>query len=266
MTRSLALLPLLAVIAACSEPQKAELTDEEFATMADGVPVPVPENPEAKAVSVTEEDELARFVFAYPAEAAAIAKLKALLDQRLAKARADIRDTAEAEKRIRQETGGPFNGLFSSSLYDVWGNSHRLLSLLGEIETYTGGAHGNRGTVALLWDRVLEKPIDATMLFGDATVRDAVLKDAFCKKLEAERRRRVGTVPDDSMFANCPTLDSITIVPFDDDKDAKFDHLVLFADPYVAGAYAEGTYQISLPVDRAIGAAIVDPYRSEFGQ
>ena len=58
----------------------------------------------------------------------------------------------------------------------------------------------------------------------------------------------------------------MTIVPVDDNGDGSFDTFRLIADPYVAGAYAEGDYRIELPATRARIAEIAEPYRSAFGQ
>ena len=266
MTKSLALLPLLFVLHACSEPEEVELSDEDFARMAEGIPVPAPENPDAEAFEKTLKDELIDFTFAYPAEAAAIAKLRKDLDSKFETSLSELRAMAQQEAEMREKMGMNFGGLYSKSVYTTQGNSERFLSLLGEIETYTGGAHGNRGTVAIFWDRVTEKPVDAAVLFGDADRRDGALRAAFCQELEVKRRSRVGDVPDDSMFSQCPDLDAVTIVPVDGNDDGSFDTFRLIADPYVAGAYAEGDYRIELPATRARIAEVAEPYRSAFGQ
>lgn len=266
MTRSLVFLPLLAVLSACSEPDPVELSDEDFTRMAEGLPVPAPENPDAKAFKQEIKDELIDFTFAYPAEAAAIAKLKLDLDKKLESSLRELREFAVDQAEYRKEQGFPFNGLYSKSIYTVAGNAERFLSLLGEIETYMGGAHGNRSTVAIFWDRVTEKLVDIAVLFGNADRRDAALRAEFCEQLEVARRSRIGDVPDDSMFGACPDLDAVTIVPMDSNGDGSFDTLRLIADPYVAGAYAEGDYRIDLAVTRARKAEIAEPYRGAFGQ
>lgn len=262
----LALAPLLLFLSACSEPDRVELSDEDFTRMAEGLPVPAPENEDAEAVNVAEKDELVDFAFSYPAEAAAIAKLKIELDEKMEKARTEIRAMAADEAKWRKEEGLAFAGLYSKSAYSMLGSSERLLSLLGEIETYTGGAHGNRGTVAILWDRVSERSVDAAVLFGDADGRDAALGKEFCAELEQQRRQRIGEVLDDSMFASCPDLDAVTILPVDADGDGRFETVRLIADPYVAGAYAEGDYRVDLAMTPARIAAVAEPYGAAFGQ
>lgn len=231
----------------------------------DDVPVPLPEVEDAQAVEIAQQDELAEFKFAYPAEAAAIPRLKQDLDDKLAAAREEIRAMAQSEKEMREEMGGTFNGLFSQTRYTTLGDGERLLSLLGEISTYTGGAHPNSGSVTLLWDRILEKPIDSAVLLGGADSRDTALRPAFCEKLAAEQLKRRGMLID-GMFGECPDLDQITIVPTDEDGDGKFDALLMVADAYVAGPYAEGDYRITVPVTPTVRGAIAEDYRADFTQ
>ncbi|MBW0144705.1 PdaC/SigV domain-containing protein [Sphingomicrobium clamense] len=267
MSRStLAIACAALTIAACADEDKARLSDEDFARMAEGVPVNVPENPDAEAVDMRVEDERIDFRFAYPKAAAAIPRLKIMLDDKADRARREIVRAAENEAEMRAELGGTPVPMRSHTVYEVLGNHRRFLSLLATIETYTGGAHGNRGTSSLFWDRVTEKPVDAAVLFGNADGRDNALRKEFCEKLAAERRQRVGDVPDDSMFADCPDLDAITIVPVDGDGDGRFKIVRLIADPYVAGSWAEGEYRIDLAMLPDRVAAIAEPYRESFGQ
>lgn len=252
-------LPLLlaASLAACHDAPQPSTMDP------DDLPVPMPEDPDPEPVSVVQKDDLVDFAFSYPAEAAAIPQLKELLDEKLATARREIRATAEEEKAMREELGGPFNGLFSHTAYTTLGDAERLLSLLGEVSLFTGGAHPNHGTTALLWDRVLERPIDSAQLFGDATKRDALLRTDYCAALDAKRLEKRGAVIDG--FNDCD-LDAVTLVPVDGDGDRLFDGFRLIADPYVAGPYAEGDYRIDLPLTPALRAGIVETYRTAFGQ
>ena len=42
------------------------------------------------------------------------------------------------------------------------------------------------------------------------------------------------------------------------------DRIGLIADPYVAGSYAEGAYEVTLPVTRAIIGTVKPEYRGAF--
>ena len=43
-----------------------------------------------------------------------------------------------------------------------------------------------------------------------------------------------------------------------------FDRVGFLIDPYTAGPYAEGTYEVTLPVTRAILAAVKPEYAESF--
>ena len=66
------------------------------------------------------------------------------------------------------------------------------------------------------------------------------------------------------MFDDCPALSDIAIIPTDKSKDGRFDRFLLVASPYVAGPYAEGTYEIELPVTPELIAALKGDYRPSF--
>ena len=44
----------------------------------------------------------------------------------------------------------------------------------------------------------------------------------------------------------------------------KFDRVMLYAAPYVAGPYAEGDYEVELSVDDAIRQVVKARYRDDF--
>ena len=52
--------------------------------------------------------------------------------------------------------------------------------------------------------------------------------------------------------------------PVDKDKDGRFDEVEFVASPYTAGPYAEGEYELVLPVTRQLIAAIKPVYRASF--
>ncbi len=53
-------------------------------------------------------------------------------------------------------------------------------------------------------------------------------------------------------------------MPTDKDKDGRFERLLLTASPYVAGPYAEGSYEIELAVTTDLIAALKGDYRGSF--
>lgn len=257
---------MLPSLAACQDEPHTQLTDKEFEQMAEAAKVAPPENRDAQSVVIERQNELYEFGFSYPREAAAIAALDEMLRDQARGSEKEIEAMARKEAEIRRKQETPFHGLYSKTVFGLQGNTQRFLSLVSTVDVYTGGAHPNRGSDALLWDRVAEKPVDIAVLFGSADNRDAALRGDFCAKIEAARRDRVGDVPDDSMFADCPDLDSITIAPADSDGDGLFDRFHLIADPYVAGSWAEGDYEIDIPADAKIVTLVAQPYRDGFEQ
>lgn len=53
-------------------------------------------------------------------------------------------------------------------------------------------------------------------------------------------------------------------MPVDADGNGLFEALRFHADPYVAGAYAEGDYEVDVQFDDALLVALAEPYRAAF--
>ena len=94
--------------------------------------------------------------------------------------------------------------------------------------------------------------------------REGLTRSLYCKKLDAERRKRRQGEKIGGMFDDCPKYAELAIAAVDRDKDRRFDHIRFTASPYVAGPYAEGEYQIELPVTRQLMAALKPAYRASF--
>ena len=67
-----------------------------------------------------------------------------------------------------------------------------------------------------------------------------------------------------NQFDVCPPLSDLAIVPADIDHDGKFDRLRFLADPYVAGPYSEGDYEVTFAIQPAWLAAMKPEWRSSF--
>jgi hypothetical protein len=65
------------------------------------------------------------------------------------------------------------------------------------------------------------------------------------------------------MFSECPPLDELVILLGSSDRQA-INRIGLIAPPYVAGPYAEGSYEVTLPVTRAVLQAVKPRYRDAF--
>ena len=188
----------------------------------------------------------------YPALLAKIRRdREAQLKNRLEDARGDL-ELRKGEKD------------FAFHRHEFWrdwtaeGNAFPLLSLQSRVDDFTGGAHGNHGSSALLWDEKRDAEVGLDSLFGGSAKLWREIEVTYCSKLDEERRRR----KTDSV--GCPERKELTIVPVDSDFDYQFDSLRVIADPYVAGSYAEGFYIIALPITDALLKTIDPAYRDSF--
>ena len=254
-----AALPAL-LLAACG-PQ-APSPANEAATAA---PVATAARPPARAFSADEENELIEFHYAWSAEAAAVAPLVDRLGKDMAKVKAELIAGAQEDKAMREKQGIGFHGFMSSTDYETAGQSDRLLSLSAEAGSYTGGAHGNAGASALLWDRAAARQIQFAEIFTARANMDRLLTQRWCDALNKEREKKRGEpVGGGGMFDECPELDEIAIIPSDKDGNRRFETLAMVASPYVAGPWVEGSYEIELAMTTELLAALKGEYRGSF--
>ena len=219
----------------------------------------------AKAFEVEETTDLIEFEFSWSAEAAAVPRLVSRLEKEMAVAKADLIAGAQESKAMRTKRGDDFNRYSLSTSYKTAGQTPGLLSLQVETWTYTGGAHGYGGTAALLWDRIGAQQIKFADLFAQAANRDRVMTQRWCDALNVAREQKRGEpVGGGGMFDECPPLDDIAIIPADQNGNGRFERLLMVASPYVAGPYAEGSYEIELPVTANLIAVIGQEYRPSF--
>lgn len=184
-----------------------------------------------------------------------LASLKADRSSAYAKALAGARDDAS----FRRPKGFPFHAHEFWRDWTVAGQSDRLMALRSQTETFTGGAHGMHVTGLKLWDKAKQKEITFAVLFSSPDSYWPLLKPRFCAALARERMRRV-----QMESPSCPEASDLVLIPADTNSDWAFDTIEIVADPYVAGSYAEGRYEIRLPVTAAFIAALAPDYRSSF--
>jgi len=228
-------------------------------------PQPKPATPTPKAFEYEEKNDLIDFHFAWSAEAAAIPELVTRFQAEMAKAKDELAAGAKEDKAMRDKEGFDFHGYQSSTDYQTAGQSPRVLSLFVDASAYTGGAHLNHGTNALLWERQAAREIKIADLFAESANRDRLLTQRWCDALNKAREEKRGEpVTGNDMFDECPKLDEIAIVPTDKDGNGRFERLVLTASPYVAGPYVEGSYEIDLSVTADLIAALKADYQPSF--
>lgn len=259
-----ALLPAAALLAAACAQSGSDTTGPEQNS---ALPVPAARQGNAASKTVAEQSDLIEFSYAWPAAATAIAALNTRLESELAKDRTEALAGARDDKESRIGQDYPFNGHYFRKEWTVEGDTPRLLSLAAEIETFTGGAHGNQGYDSILWDRRAAQAIAFDDLFASPSAALEALTKDFCPALDkarAEKRQETLPLKGDDWMVSCPALDKQTLVPVDGDKDGRFETLRALIGPYEAGPYAEGSYEIDMPVTAAIRSLVKTDYADMF--
>jgi len=231
------------------------------------------EKSEPAITKIAKETKAYQYSFEWPAEVAAIPGLEKMLRSSAQEASAEFAANAEAEYRESVEAKDhwfPEVGYQLSRNYELSGKSDTILSLSGGWYTFTGGAHGNYGANAILWDLQQRREIEVADLF-DRVTEFVLMHPAMCTALNKDRaENRGGEKMDtsfdalDDAFNGCPKYDELTIWISDEDKNGRFDTFNFSADPYVAGPYAEGSYLVELPLSDRTVAAMKPQYRDSF--
>lgn len=231
------------------------------------IPAKAAPAPAAKAVKVTEKTNDYEFSFAYPAEAAAIPKLKAQLDKDMAESKAELAADTREYRKESKENDFPFMAYDLDVNWQKVANLPRFLSLSVWTYMFSGGAHGNSGSGALIWDRERDAEIKPLAFFSSPATLAAAMEKRYCAALDKERRKRRGDYADEpsgiAEFDSCPNPAEMTLLLGSSNGKA-FDRIGIIADAYVAGSYAEGPYEITLGFDKAMLAAVKAEYQPYF--
>lgn len=194
-------------------------------------------------------------------EAATQPALLASMRATALKAAVKARSDAAADAVSAQKSGFPFRPYETISDWSLAADTPHLLALAGETYSFTGGAHGNTGYAARIWDKTAKRSIPIDALFTDWPRAQAIIEPAFCKALAVEQRRRLGTEPLNDMNA-CPKLSEQPMLPWAGIGSRAAQLRVLVA-PYVAGSYAEGSYLITLPWPDTVRGLVKPAYRAD---
>lgn len=267
MRLCLFLIPLAMSSAGCTP---AEDYDEKVGVDASGNNTPSAvaradaTNANGRTVSV--ENELMDFSYAYPAAATDIEPLAAILDRRAETARSEVESLAEEDQAGAAEAEYEYRRHSFDANWKVVADLPGWLSLNANISTYTGGAHPNHGYDSLLWDKRSGEAVEPLALFRSASDLQNAIGGPFCAQLNEQRERRRGQPIDpasEDPFDSCPTIDELTVL-LGSSNGETFDRIGLLAAPYVAGPYAEGSYEFTVPVTTAVLDAIKPEYLKSF--
>lgn len=265
--RTMAMLGLGALLSACGgAPEQPAAPGNAAAPAVAATPVPVATPaPAARPSKTTLKTDNYRFEYSYPAAAAAIPALAAWFDARRAALKAELDKDTAAFRKEAADGDFEFRPYDSTTAWKVVTDTPRLLSLSAETYVYTGGAHGSPGYDALVWDKAAGKRLVPTELFTSTDAIQRALGTAFCAEIDRQRQARRGApvVRSDDPFDACPKVEEATLILGSSDRRA-IDRVGLLVGPYVAGPYAEGTFEVTLPVTDALVAAVKPGYRDAF--
>lgn len=191
-------------------------------------------------------------VAAYPA---LLAELRRDATERLAEAK-----QAAAEDRAARPADAPFFGHYFQQNWRVEADTSRLLSLVAETDTFTGGAHGMNFTGGVIWDKAGGKKLALPDLFTDWAAARRIIEPAYCRALDQEREQRRGQPTTGGMFDDCPPLleQTVTLASWNENPSGG---LKVYLDPYTAGPYAEGRYDIWVFPEPGLSTLVKPEYR-----
>lgn len=260
------------LLTACSSPDEiAAKTATASAAAGAGVQAADPATPPAAAHgaaaftdNATKGEAVRNFAYTWPAAVGAIPQLTRRFTAERDRLLADQK--ADWESALKEFSAEDCAGCVSRDFQKTWdvvADLPRFLSLSATFYEYTGGAHGNGAFEALVWDREDKAAIDPKAMFRSAAALQGALGPAWCKALEVERKTRLGPDHSDDGFFPCPPVSDLTVLVGSSDKQG-FNRIGLLAAPYVAGSYAEGPYEITLPVTPKVLAAVKPEYKAAF--
>lgn len=271
MRQALALAALGAV-AACSSPEViaqdtsvavARAQSSGAVAGADGSAAPGPY--QYNNSEKTDEGERT-FVYEWPRQVAEIPRLAAKLDKERKQALAEQMDYWAETLQSCPPDGMSCRSAAFEVKWQVVADTPRFLSLSNNFYTYTGGAHGMHGRGALLWDREAERSLTSLDFFASPFALGDAIGAAACKSLNREREARRGEpVPAGATeWPNqCPSMEE-TVVFLGSSNGTTFDRIGVYYGPYVAGSYAEGEFEFTLPVTKAVLSTVKPEYRAAF--
>lgn len=231
-----------------------EAAAAKFANRMAGAPEPVAAS---RPFELSEKSEWLEFAYAWPAEASAVPELAEKFRKEMGVDKADALKMAREDRKAAQQSDFPFHAHSLEKRWTVTANTPRFLALQSSTYSYTGGAHGMTGYNALLWDKARQRETSLEAVMTSPAAFATAIHDRFCAGLDKARakKRGVPVARGDDPFSEC--IDPMKEVLTPRSTDGKLiDGVTVVIGPYSAGPYAEGSYEVLLPVDAAMRRAI----------
>lgn len=225
-----------------------------------------PPAPAGQDRKVKESNDRYEFEYNYPAAADAIPALKAVLDADLAEQRAQLVTESREAAEDAKKSGYPFNAHSFSADWQVVTDLPGWLSLSATVSTYEGGAHPNHVFDAKLWDKTANREVAVLDLFTSKAALAKAIGPAFCDAIDSQRAEKRGERIDrdsGAMFTDCLDPLDYTVILGSAGK-VGFDRIGVLVPPYEAGPYAEGSYEVTLPITAKLIALVKPEYRKFF--
>ena len=158
-----------------------------------------------------------------------------------------------------------FSSYESTTSWSVDSALSGVLVLLAGRSSYTGGAHGYAFVDALMWDSNAHMPLSFAGLFTNPSAARALLNTSYCRALARERLTRRGepTAADD-MFGGCPDLFKEAEAYPTKPVYGKYSRIAISLAPYVAGPYAEGSYDLEIVIPKGLKQLAKPQYQALF--
>ena len=208
------------------------------------------------------------FSYAIPPAAGAIPALRVRLEADRARQLAKVRSEARAAAAEAKAGGFPVRKYDYAQAWQVVASLPGWLSLSASYYSYTGGAHGMSWSGAMLWDRKAGVPRNPLELFASKEALSRAIRAPFCAALDRQRAEKRGEAVkpgSTAMFDECIDPVKQTVLLGSKSKRA-FDRIGVLVAPYEAGPYAEGSYEVTVPVTPAVLAAVRPQWRASFAR
>jgi hypothetical protein len=125
------------------------------------------------------------------------------------------------------------------------GSTPKIASARESWFDFTGGAHPNHGSKALIWSPADDEEIERSDLLGPGADQ-ARLDAALCQAIKTAKARRQGAVFDQAEWP-CPHWADSKFVLVPSTAPGKIGALDFLFDPYSIGPYVEGEWQVIVP-------------------
>jgi hypothetical protein len=218
------------------------------------------------ARSVEEENELFAFDYNYPVEAGVIPTLRAVLDADIARQRDELAKQAREGRDEAKKGSFAFQRHDRSVGWKVVADLPGWLSLSADVGGYSGGAHPNHGYDAMVWDKAAAQRLKASDMFLSPQALSRAIRADFCREIDKQRASRRGSPVNRKSgdpFDECIDPLESTVILGSSNRKA-FDRIGILVAPYEAGPYAEGDYEVTLPVTASVLAAVKPQYQPTF--